>query len=176
MVVADGAGMGGDADAPLPARQDKGFPRASGTVHGEGVKDGAVVRIPADSYYDANRFGYGGLNMIVDGFRSSLRAYCVTIEDGVVDTLLLASMDRKLCDVANHLAFCHRNYVEKRVEANSLLALMTLRRKRLAHEAAQADRMVEETLEIQDQLIALRTSVLVRLFDRIYEQMPSCLL
>lgn len=110
--------------------------------------------------------------MIVDGFRSSLRAYCITIEEGAVDPLLLASMDRKLCDVANHLAFCHRNYVEKRAAANSLLAIMTLRRKHLAREAAQADRMVEETLEIQDQLMALRASVLVRLFDRIYEQMP----
>lgn len=110
--------------------------------------------------------------MIVDGFRSSLRAYCVMIEEGAVDTLLLASMDRKLCDVANHLAFCHRNYVEKRAEANSLFALMTLRRNRLIRDAKRADEMLEETLEIQDQLMALRASVLVRLFDHIYEQMP----
>lgn len=110
--------------------------------------------------------------MIVDGFRSSLRAYCITIEEGAVDTLLLASMDRKLCDVANHIAFCHRNYAEKRAEANSLLALVTLRKGRLVREAAEADRMLEETLEIQDQLMELRAGVLVRLFDRIYEQMP----
>ncbi|MCK9200526.1 MAG: hypothetical protein M0P59_08975 [Gallionella sp.] len=110
--------------------------------------------------------------MIVDGFRSSLRAYYITIEEGAVDTLLLASMDRKLCDVVNHIAFCHRNYVEKRVEANSLSALLTLRRNRLIRDAKRADEMLEETLEIQDQLMALRASVLVRLFDRIYEQMP----
>jgi len=110
--------------------------------------------------------------MIVDGFRTSLQAYYTTIEEGAVDTMLLASMDRKLCDVANHLAFCHRNYVEKRAEANSLLALMMLRRNRLIQDAKRVDEMLEETLEIQDQLMALRASVLVRLFDRIYEQMP----
>ena len=110
--------------------------------------------------------------MIVDGFRSSLQAYCITMEEGAVDTLLLASMDRKLCDIANHIAFCHRNYVEKRAEANSMLALLTLRRNRLIRDAKRADAMLEETLEIQDQLMALRASVLVRLFDRIYEQMP----
>lgn len=111
--------------------------------------------------------------MIVDGFRSSLQSYCITIEEGEVDTLLLASMDRKLCDVANHIAFCHRNYVEKRAEANSIPAILTLRRNQLVQEAERADRMLEETLEIQDQLMALRASVLVRLFDRIYEQMTS---
>lgn len=110
--------------------------------------------------------------MIVDGFRSSLQAYSTTLEEGAVDTLLLTSMDRKLCDVANHIAFCHRNYVEKRAEANSLLALLTLRRSRLIREAARADEMLEETLEIQDQLMALRATVLVGLFDRIYDEMP----
>lgn len=110
--------------------------------------------------------------MIVDGFRSSLQAYCATIDGGVVDTMLLASMDRKLCDVANHIAFCHRNYIEKRTEANSLSALLTLRRNRLIRDAKRADEMLEETLEIQDQLMALRAGVLVRLFDRIYEHMP----
>ena len=110
--------------------------------------------------------------MIVDGFRSSLQAYCTTIEEGAVDTMLLASIDRKLCDVANHIAFCHRNYVEKRAEANTLLALLTLRRNSLMQDAKRADEMLEETLEIQDQLMALRAGVLVRLFDRIYEQMP----
>lgn len=109
--------------------------------------------------------------MIVDGFRSSLQAYCTTIEEGEVDTMLLASIDRKLCDVANHIAFCHRNYVEKRTEANALLALLMLRRDRLIRDAIRADEMLEQTLEIQDQLMALRASVLVRLFDRIYEQM-----
>jgi hypothetical protein len=107
--------------------------------------------------------------MIVDGFRSSLQAYCSRIEDGAVDTLLLASMDRKLCDVANHIAFCHRNYAEKRAEANSLLAFLSLRRDRLIRDAKRADEMLEQTLEIQDQLMALRAGVLVRLFDRIYE-------
>ncbi len=110
--------------------------------------------------------------MIVDGFRSSLQAYCTTIEEGAVDTMLLASMDRKLCDVANHIAFCHRNYAEKRAEANTLMAFLSLRRGRLIREAKRADEMLEQTLEIQDQLMALRAGVLMRLFDRIYEQMP----
>ncbi|OGS83495.1 MAG: hypothetical protein A2061_06120 [Gallionellales bacterium GWA2_59_43] len=110
--------------------------------------------------------------MIVDGFHASLQAYCVTIEEGAVDTLLLASMDRKLCDVANHIAFCHRNFVEKRSAANTLWAILTLRRNRLIRDAKRADEILEETLEIQDQLMALRSSVLVRLFDNIYEQMP----
>ena len=109
--------------------------------------------------------------MIVDGFRSSLQAYCTSIEEGTVDTQLLASMDRKLCDVANHIVFCHRNYVEKRTEANSLLAFLSLRRKRLIQDAKRADEMLEQTLEIQDQLMALRAGVLIRLFDRIYDEM-----
>lgn len=109
--------------------------------------------------------------MIIDGFRSSLQAYCIRLEEGTIDTLLLASMDRKLCDVANHIVFCHRNYVETRTAANSLWAILTLRRNRLIDAANRADEMLEETLEIQDQLIALRASVLVRLFERLYEQM-----
>jgi hypothetical protein len=111
--------------------------------------------------------------MIVDGFRSSLQAYCSRIEEGAVDTLLLASMDRKLCDVANHIAFCHRNYAEKRAEANSLVAFFTLRKSSLARDAVRADEMLEQTLEIQDQLMALRAGVLVRLFERLAEQMPA---
>lgn len=109
--------------------------------------------------------------MIVDGFRTSLQAYCKTIEEGAVDSLLLASMDRKLCDVANHVAFCHRNYVEKKAEAGSLLAILMLRRNRLIQDAVRVDRMLEETLEIQDQLVALRADVLVRLFDKLYDDM-----
>jgi hypothetical protein len=53
-----------------------------------------------------------------------------------------------------------------------LLALLTLRRNRLIREAERADEMLEETLEIQDQLMALRASVLVGLFERIYDEMP----
>lgn len=109
--------------------------------------------------------------MIIDGFRSSLQAYCATIEEGAVDTMLLASMDRKLCDIANHIAFCHRNYAEKRAEANTLMAFLSLRRHRLIRDAERADEMLEQTLEIQDQLMALRAGVLMRLFDRIYDEM-----
>lgn len=103
--------------------------------------------------------------MIVDGFRASLRHYCATIEAGEIDALLLASMDRKLCDVANHIAFCHRLYAEKRAEASSLRSILLFRRRRLEGEAARADGMLEQALEIQDQLIALRASVLVWLLE-----------
>ncbi len=107
--------------------------------------------------------------MIVDGFRSSLQFYCEVIEDGAVDVLLLVSMDRKLCDVANHIAFCHRLYAEKRLEAGQLRAILLMRQVRLREEARHADRMLEATLEIQDQLIALRASVVIRLFEKAYD-------
>lgn len=109
--------------------------------------------------------------MIVDGFRSSLQSYSEAIAQGAIDAGLLASMDRKLCDVANHIAFCHRNYVEKMAEANTLTAWVSGRRAHLLREAARVDVMLEATLELQDQLIALRSELLVQLFERIYEQM-----
>ncbi|HEX5363733.1 MAG TPA: hypothetical protein VFW59_05655 [Gallionella sp.] len=104
--------------------------------------------------------------MIVDGFRSSLKFYAELIEDGEVDALLLISMDRKLCDVANHIAVCHRIYTERRFEAKTIFSIMSLRRTSLIQDSDRADKMLEETLEIQDKLLALRASVLVRLFER----------
>jgi len=104
--------------------------------------------------------------MIVDGFRSSLNFYAELIEDGEIDTLLLISMDRKLCDVANHIAVCHRIYTERRFEAQTIFSIVSLRRARLIQDSNRADKMLEETLEVQDKLMALRASVLVRLLER----------
>jgi hypothetical protein len=104
--------------------------------------------------------------MIVDGFRSSLKFYARLIEDGEIDALLLISMDRKLCDVANHIAVCHRIYTERRFEAKTIFSIVSLRRTRLVQESDRADKMLEETLEVQDKLLALRASVLVRLLER----------
>lgn len=88
--------------------------------------------------------------MIVDEFRSSLQLYKELIEKREVDTRLLASMDRRLCDISNHIAVCHRVLAEKRSEAKTIIAILSLRESKLLQEAERTGEILGEVIEFAE--------------------------
>lgn len=103
--------------------------------------------------------------MIVDEFRYSLEFFKELIEKREIDASLLASMDRRLCDISNHIAVCHRVVAEKRSEAKTIIAIFSLRESKLLQEAERAGETLNEVIELQSQFLSARAEVLSELLN-----------
>ena len=97
--------------------------------------------------------------MIVDEFRDSITIYDEMLRDGERDPLtMLNIVDKRLADISNHIAVCHRILAEQRGLANG--AFLGGTRKRHLAKAEQAGEVLEQVIAVQSDLFEFRHKVL----------------
>ncbi len=103
--------------------------------------------------------------MIINEFRNSLEFFEKwRYEDGV-DLSLLCGIEKKLCDISNHISVCHRIIAEKRSEAKSILAVLMLKQGNLISDANEALDILEQVISIQSDFLSLKMQVLNELYQ-----------
>lgn len=106
--------------------------------------------------------------MILDEFRQSIATYSDMIRDGHDPIDLLNIVDKRIADISNHIAVCHRVIAEQRGLANNLL--FWLARGKHLDKAASAARTLDETIELQQEFFSFRHKVLRLVADRLSNQ------
>ncbi len=102
--------------------------------------------------------------MILDEFRDSIAIYDEMLGEGSRDPLdMLNIVDKRLADISNHIAVCHRVLAEQRGLAQS--AFLGGTRKRHLDKAEQAGQALEQVIAIQSDLFDFRHKVLRRVAE-----------
>ncbi|QHG85651.1 hypothetical protein ACCQ13_00195 [Xanthomonas sp. NCPPB 1638] len=97
--------------------------------------------------------------MIVDEFRDSIGIYDEMLRSGERDPLsMLNIVDKRLADISNHIAVCHRVLAEQRSLAHG--AFLGSTRKRHVDKAEQAGQVLEQVIAVQSDLFDFRHKVL----------------
>ncbi len=102
--------------------------------------------------------------MITDEFRDSIAIYDEMLRELQCDPLdMLNIVDKRLADISNHIAVCHRVLAEQRGLAHS--AFLGGTRKRHLDKAEQAGLLLDQVIAIQSDLFEFRYKVLRRVAD-----------
>ncbi len=102
--------------------------------------------------------------MILDEFRDSIAIYDEMLGEEERDPLdMLNIVDKRLADISNHIAVCHRVIAEQRGLAQS--AFLGGTRKRHLDKAEQAGYALEQVISIQSDLFDFRHKVLRRVAE-----------
>lgn len=97
--------------------------------------------------------------MIVDEFRDSIAIYDEMLRNRERDPLsMLNIVDKRLADISNHIAVCHRVLAEQRSLAHG--AFLGSTRKRHLDKAEQAGQILEQVIAVQSDLFDFRHKVL----------------
>ena len=97
--------------------------------------------------------------MIVDEFRDSIAIYDEMLRNRERDPLsMLNIVDKRLADISNHIAVCHRVLAEQRSLAHG--AFLGSTRKRHLGKAEQAGQILEQVIAVQSDLFDFRHKVL----------------
>lgn len=98
--------------------------------------------------------------MIVDEFRDSIAIYDEMLRRGERDPLtMLNIVDKRLAEISNHIAMCHRVVAEHRGLANS--AFLNSTRRRHLINVDQAGETLKQVIAVQSELFELRRKVFV---------------
>ena len=102
--------------------------------------------------------------MILDEFRDSIAIYDEMLREGERDPLdMLNIVDKRLADISNHIAVCHRVIAEQRGLAQN--AFLGGTRNRHLDKAEQAGRALEQVIAVQSDLFDFRHKVLRRVAE-----------
>ena len=102
--------------------------------------------------------------MILDEFRDSIVIYEEMLGENRRDPMdLLNIVDKRLADISNHIAICHRVIAEHRASAQS--AFLGSTRKRHLDQADQAGQTLDSVIAVQADMFDFRYKVLCRLAD-----------
>ncbi|WP_129136368.1 hypothetical protein [Luteimonas sp. YGD11-2] len=93
-------------------------------------------------------------------YDSAIEIYREWLVEGRDAVDLLNTVDKKLFDLAHHLAIAHRNLAENRAELHSLFAW---RGERNRQNIARSSEAIEALLSVRDELFDLRFHVLKRI-------------
>lgn len=97
--------------------------------------------------------------MIIDEFKESLATYERMLQEREFHPLaLLNVVDRRLAEISNHIAICHRFLAEQRALAHAAFWSGT-RRTHFA-KAEQAEQTLEQVIVVQGEFYSFRWSVL----------------
>ncbi|MGY0617908.1 hypothetical protein [Lysobacter sp. A378] len=102
--------------------------------------------------------------MILDEFRDSISIYDKMLRERSRDPLdMLNIVDKRLADISNHIAVCHRVLAEQRGLAQN--AFFGSTRKKHLDKADQAGQTLEHVIEVQTDLFDFRYKVLCRVAE-----------
>lgn len=102
--------------------------------------------------------------MILDEFRNSIVIYDEMLQEGARDPLtMLNIVDKRLADISNHIAVCHRVIAEQRAYAQT--AFLGGTRKRHLDKADEAGQTLEQVIVIQSDFFEFRHKVLCRVAE-----------
>ena len=102
--------------------------------------------------------------MILDDFRTAMKIYEEMLGEGHDLPDLLNIVDKKLAEISNHIAVCHRVIAENRSGANSLTALLGGTRQKQLQAAERAGATLDEIIQLQAEFFDFRYKVLKLLF------------
>lgn len=103
--------------------------------------------------------------MILDDFRNAKEIYEEMLQERKDLPNLLNIVDKKLAEISNHVAVCHRVIAENRVGASSLTALLGGTRAKHMQAAERAAATLDETIQLQAEFFEFRYRVLRLLFE-----------
>lgn len=103
--------------------------------------------------------------MIIDEFRADTELYKRLLAEGSCEPhRLLNIVDKRLAQISNHIAVCHRNIAERRAYA----ARAWLGGSRHLAEVAKASDILDQTIEAQNALFEVRGNVLEQIAATIH--------
>jgi hypothetical protein len=102
--------------------------------------------------------------MIIDEFRDSIAIYAEMLrEEGRSPIDMLNIVDKRLADISNHIAVCHRVIAEERGIASA--AFLGSTRNRHLAKAEGASHMLEKAIAVQADMFDFRYEVLSRIAE-----------